>query len=323
MDLKSYACVIKNALLIIVFIFSFNLSVGQQTPLNPVSYWVFTPYLYNPAIVGSKDYLSIDLNTSFEGKSNALVLCGNTRISRFKSGYFANPEIREFSNFGIGGSVFKDISGSSQNTGASVIGSFQIPLNIRKLSFLSIGVAAKGVYNVLDTSIVEPGNPSKKTFFPDFDLGIYYFGTNFFTGLSTTNLLRNTKKTDTLGIRGINVNRQYFFTAGYKILLIRNLNFVLEPSVLINASDSTFSKISDNIIPILKLYLADFCIGTYFPRHGETSFFFQFKYSKFYIGGFFEFPKKSPYFKRTPLVEFTAGINIQIDKSRFSKRSHW
>lgn len=323
MALKSYIPVIKRALLIIGYVLLSNLSEGQQTPLNHISYWVFTPYLYNPGMVGSKDFLSIDLNGAFEGKSNAFVLGGNARLSKFKSGYFANPEIREFYNFGIGGSLFKDVNGSSQNYGASLIGSFQIPLNMRKLSFLSVGVAAKGVYNILDTSTVELINSSKKTFYPDFDLGIYYFDTKFFTGLSATNLLRSTKANVTTGNREIPVSRQYFFIAGYKILLIKSLNIVLEPSVLINAFDSTLKDIPDNINPILKLYLDNFCVGTYFLSHGKTSFFFQYKYSMFYVGAFFELPKKSPYFKRTPMVEFTAGINIQIDKSRYTTHGHW
>ena len=177
--------------------------------------------------------------------------------------------------------------------------------------------------NILDSATVGLMNSSKKTLYPDFDLGIYYFDTKFFTGLSTTNLLRNTKNNDTVGNRQIPVSRQYFFTAGYKILLIKSLNIVLEPSVLINAFDSTLKDIPDNINPILKLYLDNFCVGTYFLSHGKTSFFFQYKYSMFYIGAFFELPKKSPYFKRKPLVEFTAGINIQIDKSRYSPHNHW
>jgi type IX secretion system PorP/SprF family membrane protein len=315
--------VIKKGLFLFGFLFSFYLSNGQQTPLNPISYWVFTPYIYNPAIVGSKDFLSIDLNAAFQGESNTQILSGNTRFSKTKSGYFSSPDIVEFHNFGIGGSVFKDIKGLSQNIGASVAGSYQIPLNTRKLSFLSFGISVKGVYNILDTGSVESGNPSKKTFFPDFDLGLYYFGTNFFAGLSTTNLFGNPEKPDSLGIYAIPVFRQHFFIAGYKFLISRSLNIVLEPSIIISAYDSTIRKIPDNFNPILKIYLENFCFGTNFFYKDKALFFFQYKYSRFYIGAFFELPVKSPYFKKTPIIEITTGINIQIDKSRYSRHSHW
>lgn len=323
LDIKSYMPVVKGLAFTAVFMLSCYLAEGQQTPLNPISYWVFTPYLYNPAMVGSKDYLSVDINAAFEGKSNALVLAGNTRLSKYASGYFGNQGVREFKNFGIAGSLFKNTNGPSQNIGASLGGSLQIPLNMRKLSFLSFGVSVKGIYNTLDTSSGLSGSALKKSIYPDLDVGIYFYGTNIFVGLSATDMLRNEKDPETVQVREIPVTRQYYFTAGYKILLSKSLNIVLEPSVLINASDSTLHKISDNINPILKLYLEDFCIGSYFHNNGKISFFFQYKYSKFYVGAFFELPKKSPYFKRTPLVEVTAGINLQIDKSRYTRHSHW
>jgi type IX secretion system PorP/SprF family membrane protein len=314
---------IRKLLLILFLTFSYHVSEGQQTPLNPISIWVFTPYLYNPAMVGSKDYVSIDLNAAFQGKSRSQIISGNTRFSMTRSGYFASPDIVEFKNFGFGGSVFNDINGPSRNIGLSAAGSYQIPLNTRKLSFLSFGASIKGVYNRIDTSTVEPGTPSKKTFYRNLDVGIYYFGTSFFTGFSTTNLFGNPENTDSLGILSIPVDRQYFFSAGYKILIDRSMNIVLEPSVLINAYDSTFNNISHSINPILKLYVENFCVGTYFFSNGKTSFFTQFRYPRFYVGAFFELPKKTAYFRGAPIVQFTVGLNIQLDKSRLSNHSHW
>ena len=101
------------------------------------------------------------------------------------------------------------------------------------------------------------------------------------------------------------------------------MNIVLEPSVLISATDSTFGKITDNINPIIKLYLEDFCIGTSFRSGGKISLFGQFRYPRFYVGAYYELASKTPYYKNKPIVEFTLGINIQPDKSRLTKHSHW
>jgi len=323
MQLKSNVTIIERVLLISIFIFSFGISEGQQTPLSPISYWIFTPYIYNPAIVGSKDYLSIDLNTSFKGESNTQILSANTRISKSKIGYFASPEIREFSNIGFGGSIFNDLHGPFRNIGASISASYQIPLTKRKLSFLSLGASFKGVYNIPYASSIESGNTLENTFYPNVDLGIYYFDPKFFAGLSTTDLLGNPGNADSLGVFEIPVIRKYFFTAGYKILLSSSWDIVLEPSVFINVDDSTINNIPDRINPIIKLYVENFCFGTYFLTDSKISFFSQFRYPRFYIGAFFELPKDTPYYKRTPLVELTIGINIQADKSRLAKRSHW
>jgi type IX secretion system PorP/SprF family membrane protein len=313
----------RTLLLIILVIFSLHVSYGQQTPLNPISIWVFTPYIYNPAMVGSKDYISVDFNMAFQGRSSSQILSGNTRYSLTKSGYFASRNILEFKNFGYGGSVFNDINGPSKNTGGSIAGSYQIPLTTRKLSFLSFGASVKGVFNRIDTSSANPGTPPKKTFNRNLDLGIYYYGTKFFTGVSGINLFANPRNSGSLGIMRIPVYRQYFFSAGYKILLYRSMNIVLEPSVLINTYDSTFNKVIRNIDPILKLYIENFCIGTYFFNNGKTSFFAQFRYPRFYLGAFYELPKKTAYFRGAPIVLFTMGLNIQLDKSRLSNHSHW
>jgi type IX secretion system PorP/SprF family membrane protein len=323
MGLQSQRKIKLRVFLPALFMFSFCVTNAQQTPLNPVSYWVFTPYIYNPAIAGSKDYFSLGLNASFQGKSNTQLLSGNTRISKTKSGYFSSPDIIEFKNIGVGGAIYRDINGMSKNMGISATGSYQIPLSTRQLSFLSFGISVKGVYNVLDNDSVGPAHSFKKTFFPDFDLGIYYYSTGFFTGISATNILGNPWKSDSLDIFKIPVSREYYFTAGFKLLLSKSMNIVLEPSVLVVASDSSFKKITDNINPILKLYLEDFCFGASLHKTDKISLFAQYRYPKFYVGAYYELAKRTPYFKKTPIVEFTLGLNIQPDKSRFSNHSHW
>ena len=323
MDLKSKRLVTGKALLIVLFLFSFCLMEGQQTPLNPVSYWVFAPYIYNPAIAGSKDFLSIGFNAAFQGESNTQLISGNTRISKTKSGYFTSPDITEFKNLGIGGSLFRDVNGLNSNIGMSLSASYQIPLTSRKLSFLSFGISVKGISNKINIESITPGKGSENTFYPDLDLGIYYYGANFFTGLSTVNVLGNPVDHDKLAGYKLPATKLSFFTAGYKILLNKSMNIVLEPSFLISVNDSTFSKIKDNINPILKLYLEDFCFGTAYRNDGKISLFTQFRYPKFYVGAYYELTKKTPYFKKNPLVEFTFGINIQPDKSRLSNHSRW
>lgn len=303
---------------------SFSYKVkAQQTPLNPLSYWVFTPYIYNPAMVGSKDYLTLDFNAAFQEKSNTQILAGNTRLSRTRPGYFSSPQLKEFNSVGIGGSVFNDVKSPSHNIGISAAGSYQIPLGARDLSFLSFGASVKGVYNMTDTGVTEAGSAAIKTFYPNLDAGVYYYGTNFFTGISVVNLLGNPRERDSTGHYLIPVSRRYFFTLGYKFLLSKARNIVLEPSVLINVADSTSGKIGDNITPILKLYIDNFCLGSYFLTDGNTSFFFQYRYPRFYVGAFYELPRKTAYYKKAPIVELTLGFNFQADKSRFSKRSQW
>jgi type IX secretion system PorP/SprF family membrane protein len=318
MDLKSNRQVTSRILLIIVFVFTFFVVKGQ-TFLNPVSFWVFSPYIYNPAIVGSKDYLNINLDAAFLGTSNTQIISENSRITKTRSGYFSSPEITEFRNIGLGVSLFNDFDGIARNVGLSTSLSYQIPLNLRKLSFLSVGITVKGEHNTVNS---ESQQLFGKTYYINLDIGIYYFGTNFFAGISEIDLRGSPWNPDSLGFYKVPVSREYFFTAGYKILLSRSLNIVLEPSVLFVATDSTFRK-TGNINPVIKLYLDNYCIGTAFNSNGRISFFGQFRYPRFYVGAYYEFAGNTAYYKNKPTVEFNIGINIQNDKTRITKHSHW
>lgn len=320
MDFKSIRQVIFKYILVFLSLLAGFHANGQQTPLNPISYWVFTPYIYNPAMVGSKDFLSVGINAAFQGAANTQLLSGNTRITKTNPGYFSSPDITEFRNIGVGAAIFNDFDGASKNTGLNISGSYQIPLSARKLSYLSFGIALKTEYNSITSDV---NKTVKKNAYTNTDIGIYYFGPNFFSGISAVNLMGSPWKPDSLGLFRVPVSREYFFTAGYKILLSKALNIVLEPSLLILATDSTFSKTGKNIYPIVKLYMEDFCLGTSFHSGGKTSFFVQYRYPKFFIGAYYELANKTAYYKNKPTVQFTMGLNIQSDKSRLNNHSHW
>jgi type IX secretion system PorP/SprF family membrane protein len=325
-DIKSNLTIFRIALLILLYALSFNLSYAQQTPYHPLSYRIFSPFLFNPAMAGSKDFSSLDVISGWQGKSNSQVICVNSRITKKGPSYFMAPDVKEFSNFGIGGYLFNEDYSPSHNMGAGAICSYQIPLDKQSLSFLSFGVAVKGIYNTMDSVYsADPGlsMPSESTFYPNLDAGIYYYGPSLFAGFSVTNLLGNPGDPDSLGIYRIPASRQYFFVAGYKFLISKPLNLVLEPSLIINGNTWRYHKITDIIKPMLKIYAQDFCVGTYFNDYDNISFFFQYRYPRFYVGTFFEMPKKTAYYKKDLNVEFAVGVNFSAIKSKNLKYYHW
>ena len=315
-----------SLVLFFFFILFSNVTECQQIPVNPVSYRIFTPFIINPAIVGSKDFFSIDFIAASQRKLTSQILSGNTRLSKNGPKYFYSPVNREFTNFGMGGSVFNEATSTFRNMGASFTLSYHIPLDKEHLKYLSIGASVKGAYNKMDSvSSTNPGlsKKSKNTFYPNADLGIYYYGPFFFAGLSAANLLRNPEAPDSSGVNSIQVSKQYFLLLGYKIIISRKLNLLLEPSVILNADESPDQKVEDILKPMLKIYMQDFCFGTYFNDYSKISFFFQYKYPRFYIGAFFELPKHTSFYKKEPTVEFAIGINFSKTKSGNAKYSHW
>jgi type IX secretion system PorP/SprF family membrane protein len=313
---------VLGSLLVTISLLS-GISYGQQTPLSTDSYWVFVPYIYNPAIVGSKDFLSVGANVSFKGPSNTQLLSGNGRISKTHSGYFSSRSLTKFTGFGAGGTIFNDENGLSRNYGLSAAGSYQIAMDRKELSFLSFGLAVKETRNTISTDSAGIVNSLRKTYYTNIDFGIYYYGTSVFAGISGVNLLGSPFKPDTVGIYKVPVSREYFFTAGFKVLLSKSMNIVLEPSVLISATDSTFDKITENIDPIVKLYLDKFYVGASYRGSGKISIFAQYRYPHIYVGAYYGFKNKAPYFKDRPVVELTFGINFQSDRYRNTRSTHW
>ena len=314
--------VIKRVLFIFIVFFSFSLSFGQQLPFNPVSYRLYSPFIINPAIAGSKDFFSVDLLAGFQEKSYSQIISGNARIMKREPGYTLSSKTAKFTNIGIGGSAFNDMNDLTQTAGLSTAISYHIPLDKEALSFFSIGASVKGVYHYYkgnpDLSI-----PSKEFLFPNFDIGIYFYNPNLFAGLSATNILGRPEDTDIVSNYSVPVTRQYNFLAGYKFVISRSLKLVLEPSLLIVADDSLSFSIKENIEPALRLYAGNFCLGTYFNDFSKISFFFQYRYPKFYVGTYFALPKDTPFFKKSLTAEIAFGINFSRGKSGYTEYGHW
>ncbi|MCF8380844.1 MAG: PorP/SprF family type IX secretion system membrane protein [Bacteroidales bacterium] len=317
---------INKTIFIIFFIFSCFISEAQETPVNPVSNKIFSSYIFNPAITGSKDFASVSTIASFQDGFSSQILTADARLSKKASPYLYSNTNKEFGNIGVGGSVFNDRNGASKNIGASTSVSYHIPLNKNKLSFLSFGAAVKGVQNTMDygvagDSLINPG--TEETFFPNLDFGVYLYGPGFYAGFSATNLLGNPGIADSLGVYEIPVSQQSFFLAGYKILISKSLNIILEPSVIITSKEFNFELERGDIQPIIRLYLQDFCMGMYFNDSDKNSFFFQYNYPGFYLGAYFGIPQNTVFYLNKPIIELSAGINLSRENFKVKHPVHW
>lgn len=312
----------RTNILVALFILTGIKASSQHTPLTPISNRVFTPFIINPAIAGSKDFMAIDLAATVQGEEYSQLLSSNTRIAKKGPHYFGAPVSKSFTNFGVGGALFNDQLGQSLSRGISLAASYHIPLNDSRISFLSGGIAVKGIYNVMD-SIPETGIPRKESIIPNIDAGIYFYSKNMYAGLSATNLLGNLADSSTIALYDIPISRQYFFTAGYKIVLSRSQNIILEPSIIINLDDSLDFDRGKTYNPMVRLYMDAFCIGSYLHDYNNLTFFFQYKFPKLYIGTLVDFPRDVPFYKRDLTFEIAAGINFGGITKTSGSRYQW
>lgn len=315
---------IKKAVFFVMIFCSCFITYGQQVPFNPISYRIFSPFLLNPAIAGSKDFFSTDILAGFNGKSYSQVVSGNTRFLKKSPGYFQVPETYSFTNFGAGASVFNDYQSLNSTTTAGFSGAFSYHYQLDKkgLSFISAGVAGKGIYHHYDGD-ADQNIPSKKFLFPEVDLGIYYYDPNLYAGISATNILPPPKDTATLGKYSVPVSRQYNLQLGYKFVISRAINLVFEPSVMLITDDSLSFDLKESVEPMIRIYASNFCLGTYFNDYSKVSFFFQYRYPGFYVGTYFALPKETAYYKKSVTAEIAVGINFSRNNPGYTKNAHW
>ncbi len=313
---------VKKVVFVLILMFLFKVSGGQESPSDPVSYRLFSPFLFNPAVAGSKDFMSVDFVAGFHGKDYSQVLSANTRLLKRSPDYVSSSSASEFTNFGLGVSAFQEYNTLTRSSGVITSLSYHIPVDRSGLTFFSIGASAKGYFHHFkgDTSLdLGP----EKFRHPDADIGIYYYTPDFYAGISMTNLFSSPPDRDTLNGYHNPVSRHYYFNAGYKFVLSRPLKIVMEPSVILVTGDTIHSDLKKLIKPGLKIYAGDFCIGTYINNFDNMSFFFQFRYPKFYAGTYFEFPRQTSFYKTSLRVEIAAGVNLWGNKSGYSERSRW
>ena len=75
---------------------------AQHTPLTPIANRIFTPFVINPAIAGSKDFMDIDFAAVIQGADKSQILSANTRIAKKGPTYFGAPVSKQFTRFGAG-----------------------------------------------------------------------------------------------------------------------------------------------------------------------------------------------------------------------------
>ncbi len=305
----------------LVIMFIMPNAISQQTPNSPVSYRLFNPFVFNPAIAGSKDYMAVDLTISNTGDLSSQIVSGNMRLSKTTKEYFSSLDIPEFTNFGLGGYLYNDVSELNRNRGFGAAGSYHLGLGKDALSFLSVGLAAKFTFNHF-TGDPDLSLPDADSFFPNLDAGIYYYHPAFYAGISGTNILGTQGQSDSVSY-SINITRQYFLTTGYKIIINRSINLIAEPFLIVNSGDSLPEDLTEILNPGIKLYAGNFCTGTYFNDFSRFSFFMHYKYNKIHLGAYVEWAYNSAYYRNPLTIEFSFGLNLSAMKSGYIRRNHW
>ena len=211
---------------LLVCIMCVEIAQPQQDPQ-------YTQYMYNmnvvnPAYAGSKEILSL---TALYRKQRSL-LVGAPETITFSGHSPVTDEV------GLGLSVIKDELGPVKETNAYV--DFSYTLQVGENLKLALGLKAGATFHDVGLADLELQDPNDPFFsqdisntYPNIGAGAFFYGDNFYVGLSVPNFL-NSVHLDENGLKYGSETNHYFATAGYVFQVSENMK--LKPSVMVKSA---------------------------------------------------------------------------------------
>jgi type IX secretion system PorP/SprF family membrane protein len=193
----------------------------------------YTQYMYNmnvvnPAYAGSKETLSLTALyrkqwSGLDGAPETITFSGHSPVT---------------DEVGLGLSVIKDELGPVKETNAYV--DFSYTLQVGENLKLALGLKAGATFHdvgLADLELQDPNDPffseNISNTYPNIGAGAFFYGDNFYVGLSVPNFL-NSVHLDENGLKYGSETNHYFATAGYVFQVSENMK--LKPSVMVKSA---------------------------------------------------------------------------------------
>ncbi|MCB0456344.1 MAG: type IX secretion system membrane protein PorP/SprF [Flavobacteriaceae bacterium] len=217
----------KFALIVLlVCIMGIDMAHAQQDPQ-------YTQYMYNmnvvnPAYAGSKETLSLTALyrkqwTGLDGAPETITFSGHSPIN---------------DKMGLGLSAIKDELGPVKETNVYV--DYSYTLQVSEKLKLALGLKAGATFHDVGLADLELQDPNDPFFsqdinntYPNIGAGAFFYGDNFYIGLSVPNFLTSVHL-DENGLKYGSETNHYFATAGYVFQVSENMK--LKPSVMVKSA---------------------------------------------------------------------------------------
>jgi type IX secretion system PorP/SprF family membrane protein len=200
-------------------------------------------FIYNPAVAGVEENIvaNISVKKNWIGiKDSPSTSLLNLYSNVANLGFVKNKKhISDKSlNVGLGLGLYSDKNGPLNTNGIQIAYSYQILLT--KSLRLSMGLSAKLTQYSLNQGVFKPtdkddpllSNNTENLLRPNFNFGFWLYNTEYYLGLSTTNLADFNEFGNGLNYK--ETIRALFLKSGYKFSL--NSNSILEPSLLLRSN---------------------------------------------------------------------------------------
>lgn len=209
------------------------MSIGLRAQQLPIfTQYIFNKYVFNPAVTGTEDNFTATANYRYQWQ-------GITDAPRTYIMSVHGPH--KFKNFGLGGALYTDVTGPTSKTGIYL--SYAYHLRVTDDTKLSLGLSGGLMqYRVDGTKIrlADPGdltlaNTLMTKMVPDFGFGAYWWGEDFYVGLSVPQFIQARLDFSDDGTQTLSkLTSHIYLNGGYKFEV--NQDFSVEPSMMMRYS---------------------------------------------------------------------------------------
>ena len=236
------------------------------------SQYMINPYTINPAVGGTEDFF--DLKAGFrtqwvglDGAPKTFYLSGHGTIGKDFRQYHHHGEHKAW--HGVGGYIYKDITGPISRTAFYASYAYNMPLT--KHLRLSLGMFLGGKQYRLDPDYfrnitddndaqLSGGSSAFSKLVPDANVGAWLYSKNYYVGLSTFQVLRSSLDFNGLYKDGERTSfsrlaNHYFVTGGVRLPIAREFDLI--PSFAVKMVNPAPASIDLN----LKAKLSDKYFG--------------------------------------------------------------
>lgn len=263
----------RNIFILIAFLFVAETLKSQQIP--PLSLYGLNHYAINPAATGTGDMvpLAFSYRKSWAGIGSAPALM------------YLSGDIELMPTMGAGAKIFNYQTGPSRKSGLEL--SYSYHLIFDRHTKLSFGLSAMFYQFYLDKSNLTREEENDEAFegaeqkiTPDASFGTYFYGKNYFAGLSMPHLF-SLDKNHTLKESQV---RYYYLHGGYTFEFAED--FTVEPSVLLKFLEAGIVQVDVNA---RVEYLEQFSLGVSYRSSDAVSFQLGYKYQTLQFGYAYDF----------------------------------
>ncbi|MBD3637392.1 MAG: type IX secretion system membrane protein PorP/SprF [Crocinitomicaceae bacterium] len=293
----------KKLLVLIILIAASQTGLAQQE--YTYTFFGDNKSFYNPAAAGTNDYMSLTgmFRKQWVGFEGSPTSGGVTFDMPIKN-----------QNMGVGGMVYQDHIGVTNQTNIAGMYSYQLKItNEHKLAF-GVNVGMDIVNTKFDRLTYWDGGDAVladdyvNVIVPHFGFGAYYFFDEFYAGFSIPRMISvNSDQFNSINFSDApSLVTHYYFTSGYKFNLKND--FSLKPSLLL--------KYTNNVIPQVDVSVSTFYkdmigIGLAYKSLGFLSAFVQYNLKDVVLFGYgFDF-------SMNPLQQYSKGSHEIMIQYRF------